>query len=763
MIYSCRVLAALCLLWFPPFRQHFFVTAVTYEGTVSKFVGLASSGSTNGAGTNAYFGYPEEVSISSDGVFALVADTYNHVIRYIVLSTSSVTTLAGVAGSIGSANGIGTNALFNYPRGVSVSNDGAFALVADSDNNQIRHIVLSTSSVTTLAGDPESFDNADGMGTNAHFNAPRGVSISPNGFFALVADTDNYLIRSIDIASATVTTLAGDIYSWGYSSNGEGTNAVFNWPVGLSISPDGLFTLVADTQANQIRHIVISTAIVTTLAGQLALGTTNGIGTNAMFYLPYGVSISSDGLFALVADTYSNTIRHIEISTASVETLAGTGSFGGDDGIGSNASFYYPYSVAVSPDLLYALVADTYNKQIRSITLTTTQVSSLAGVAGSLGSTNGVGTNSRFYYPIGVSLSSDGLFALVTDAYNHLIRHIVVSTSSVTTLAGDVGTFGSTNGIGTNALFYHPPAVSVSSDGVFALVADAFNHLIRHIVISTSLVTTLAGRAGSASSINGVGTNAYFNSPYGVAVSPDGQFALVADTSNQLIRRIDISTSVVATFAGSYVGTVAIFAYPSSICISPDGYSAFVADTDNHVIRRIEMSRGLITTVAGSLATPGSTNGAGTNAFFASPKGLSISPDGLSILVTEADNNMIRLINVSTSNVTTLAGDLRTALGSSDGVGTNSQFDTPRGVSFSSDGSFAFVVDQYNNAIRRISISVQETPIAGRYSFGVLFGDSSILARGNALLLDYFVSDRQGMLASLVTPLTRPFLPSPLL
>jgi hypothetical protein len=91
-------------------------------GSVLTLAGIArSAGATNGMGTNSRFNGPREVSISLDGLFALVADWNNHLIRQIILSTVSVSTLAGVAGSAGATNGIGTNSQFNFPRGVSIS------------------------------------------------------------------------------------------------------------------------------------------------------------------------------------------------------------------------------------------------------------------------------------------------------------------------------------------------------------------------------------------------------------------------------------------------------------------------------------------------------------------------------------------------------------------------------------------------------------------------------------------------------------------
>jgi DNA-binding beta-propeller fold protein YncE len=337
----------------------------------------------------------------------------------------------------------------------------------------------------------------------------------------------------------SVTTVAGVVGSAG-STNGIGTNAKFNFPFGLDISPDGSFALVADTYNHLIRQIVLSSSAVTTVAGVAgSFGSTNGIGTNAKFYIPRGVDISPDGSFALVADYYNHLIRQIVLSSSAVTTVAGVArSLGSTNGIGTNAKLNQPFGAAISPDGSFALVADTDNHLIRQIVLSSSVVTTVAGVAGSSGSTNGIGTNAKFYYPAGVAISPDGSFALVAEYDNDMIRQIVLSSSAVTTVAGVAGSSGSTNGIGTNAKFDYPHGIDISPDGSFALVADTYNYLIRQIVLSSSAVTTVAGVAGSFGSTNGIGTNAKLNQPRGVAISPDGSFALVVDYGNHLIREV---------------------------------------------------------------------------------------------------------------------------------------------------------------------------------------------------------------------------------
>jgi hypothetical protein len=385
-------------------------------------VGVAlSSGSTDGIGTNVRLYNPYAVNISPDGTFAVIADSYNHMVRHIVLSTVSVQPIAGNGDAAGSVDSLSTNSKFNFPCGLTISPNSVFALVADSNNNLIRSIVISTVSVSTLAGLALSSGSTNGIGTNAKFNNPFGVIISPDGSAAFVTDTINHLIRRIDIATAAVTTFFGGS---GGSANGIGTNGKLNSPRGISLSSDGVFALIADSSNHLIRSLVLSTASMTTLAGvATSSGATNGIGTNAKLYYPTAISISPNGLFALITEPNYSQIRLIVISTASVSVLTGGVSSGTSDGIGTNAQFYLPYGVAISSDGLSALVADTYNQLIRRIIISTASVITMAGT-GTAGFSDGFGTNSKFQNPYGVCVFPNNDIALIADSTNSMIRMI---------------------------------------------------------------------------------------------------------------------------------------------------------------------------------------------------------------------------------------------------------------------------------------------------------------------------------------------------
>ena len=343
------------------------------------------------------------------------------------------------------------------------------------------------------------------------------------------------------------------------------------------------------------------------------------------------------------------------------------------------------------------------------------------GVGGSLlgsGSVNGVGTNALFYNPYGVALDSVGN-VYVADNNNNNIR-MISSGGTTTTLAGGGGngkTSGYVNGVGTNALFWDPRALTLDSAGNVFVVATSSHRIC---VISTGkIVTTLAGGklAGIPSgSANGVGTNALFFNPKALTLDLVGNI-YVADMSNNIIRFISIS-GLVTTFAGGGVnvtlsgfangeGTNALFNQPSGVTLDSAG-NVYVADTYNNIIRFISTSGIVATFVGGGLTgtSSGSVNGEGTSALFYHPYGVASDLTGY-IYVADYGNNMIRVISTAKIVTTLAGGGMRGTLpGSMNGVGTNALFLRPSGIALDVTGN-VYVADSGNNKIRVLNITLQ--------------------------------------------------------
>lgn len=305
---------------------------------------------------------------------------------------------------------------------------------------------------------------------------------------------------------------------------------------------------------------ITSSAVIATLAGSMVFGSTDGTGSEALFDNPRG--ITTDGTNLFVVDMMNHTIRKIVISTGLVTTLAGSADEpGSTDGIGGEARFYYPLDITTDGKDLY--VADQGNATIRKIVISTGAVTTLAGKAGVIAYVDGTGTDARFGSPNGIT--TDGTNLYVTDSASDTIRKIVISSGVVSTLAGMPMTSGSTDGIGSTASFNFPQGIT--TDGTNLYVVDTSNRTIRQIVISTSKVTTLAGSVGVSGSSDGVGSEASFNFPEGI--SSDGINLYVADALGKTIRQIDISTGTVTTLVGAFV-------CPSSV--TTDGTALYVTD-----------------------------------------------------------------------------------------------------------------------------------------------------------------------------------------
>jgi sugar lactone lactonase YvrE len=269
-----------------------------------------------------------------------------------------ISIIAGKLETAGSSDGAGSQARFCYPRGIAV--DAANnVLVADSGNNIIRRITPD-GVVTTIAGLAGTAGSADGTGENARFNFPVGVAVDHLGNI-FVADLYNGTIRKVT-SNGVVTTIAGQA---GVIDSADGTrsSALFDLPIGVAVD-DSDNVYVADWMKNVIRKIT-TTGLVTTFAGGMSYtaGNADGAGNAARFFHPSGIVLDRSGNI-YVADSDNFTIRRIG-QDGTVTTLAGlAGHPGFVDGTGSAVRFWHTPALALDK-LGNLYVADFENAAIR--------------------------------------------------------------------------------------------------------------------------------------------------------------------------------------------------------------------------------------------------------------------------------------------------------------------------------------------------------------------------------------------------------------
>ncbi len=374
-------------------------------------------------------------------------------------------------------------------------------------------------------------------------------------------------LASMRALTQTVVTLAGGNLSGNVSgfANGVGTAALFNQPFGIAVSASGN-VIVGDNVNHNIRCIYPNLTVITLAGGNLSgttSGSINGFGTEALFNQPRGVAVDTWGN-VIVADRFFNRIRLI-YPNRTVIALAGGNStgieYGTTDGVGTAALFGKPSGVAVDTSG-NVIVADTNTHKIRLIypnrTVITLAGGSTSGTAS--GFTNGVGTAALFLYPYFVAVDTSGN-AIVSDRDNHKVRLIYPNRTVITLAGGSTsGTAsGSINGVGTAALFTSPGGVAVDAS-CNVIIAETLK--IRLIFPNRTVITLAGGSTtGTASgSTDGVGTAALFAGLRGIAVDNSG---IVIVTDNHKIRLIYPFSCSPGTFA-SFTSRSCILCPPGS-------------------------------------------------------------------------------------------------------------------------------------------------------------------------------------------------------
>lgn len=464
------------------------------------------------------------------------------------------------------------------------------------------------------------------------------------------------------------------------------TNGAFTFPTNLpsgspysvTVTPVGVTCSVSAGAGTVSSNNISNILVVCSTAAYTVGGTMSGLGTAASAVLQNNntdnLTVTANGPFTFVTPVAANSPYAVSLLTPpagqNCSVTSGSGTMAA-----SNVS-------NVSVNCSNVIIAGTI--QSHPLILT--------------GAVSSVPTVTTFNNPR--SITTDGTNLYVADTLNNQIRMIAINASSgvAATLAG-TGAAGSADGSGTTAATFDNPG-GITTDGTNLYVADTLSNKIRQIVIATGVVTTIAGNGTAGFSDNPVGILAKFNHPSGI--TNDGSNLYVADTLNNRIRKIALATGAVSTLAGSTLGFVD--STPTSIAatfnqpwgITTDGTNLYVADTNNQLVRQIVISTAYVTTLAGTRAV-GSNNGAGTSATFDYPRG--ITTDGTNLYVADTTNQLIRQIVIFTKAVSTLAGTAGNS-GAVDATGTSASFYDPSGLT--TDGTSLYVADTSNKKIRQI-------------------------------------------------------------
>ncbi len=614
---------------------------------------------------------------SAGNLYAVMSDLCQ---VWVTNSSGTVTQVIGT-GNCGFGGDLGpaASAQLNGPLGAAVDSAGNL-YIADTLNNRIRKVVLSTGVITTVAGNGNIYFNGDGTATSASLFNPSDVAVDTMGNL-YIADTLNNRIR--ELSGGNINTIAGN-GNYGPIGNGTATLATMAYPRGVAVDSNGN-VYIADTGNGAVRMVTTSAGTISTLATSL---------NN-----PNGVAVDSMGN-VYVADTNNNVIR--KISGTNVSLYAGNFTNGYFcDGCGPlNAELSLPQKVSVD-SAFNVYIADTGNSRLRKV-VNGGIISTVVGDGLSDNLTGGTATSVQIVGPQFAAKDSSGNLYISDLSCN--VYKVTSGTNAVSLFAGSNACgYGGDNISATATQLNKPAGIAVDSAGN-VYIADSGNNRIREV--SGGTITTVAGNGTFGyNSDNIPATNAWLEFPVAVALDSSNNL-YIADKDSNRIR--EVSGGMITTVAGSggygYNGnnipaSSAELVNPEGVAVDSSG-NIYIADTGNHIVRKV--SGGFISTVAGTPQASGSSS-----AYLNSPASVAVDSAG-NIYI--ADTNNQRIQKVTGSTVSTIAGTEafgyngdNPAAGS---TATSANLNYPNGVSLDSSGD-VYVADTNNNRIRELTGSTQ--------------------------------------------------------
>ncbi len=414
-------------------------------GVITTVAGSGTPGYSgdNGQATAAELNSPNQIALDSSGNL-YIADSANSRIREVNLATGVITTVAGdgVFGSSGNG-GQATAAGLAFPEGIALDSAGD-QFIVDTNSNQIREVNIATGLITTVAGNGYAsgngaggFSGDGGPATAAELSGPSAIALDAAGDL-FIADSVNDRIREVNHATGIITTMAGNGIVGFSGDNGSATAAELDSPKGITVNSAGLL-FIADSFNNRIREVNLATGTITTVAGNGTSGFSGDSGPATAAELDYPTAVALDSAGDLfIADSYNNRIREVNYATGAISTVAGNGTSGssGDNGPATAAELNNPIGIAVDStgDLFIADNSDRIREVIALAGVITTVAGN--GIVGSSGD-NGPATAAEINLPDGIALDSAGNL-YIADTNNQRIREVAARSPVTVTVSPEV-------------------------------------------------------------------------------------------------------------------------------------------------------------------------------------------------------------------------------------------------------------------------------------------------------------------------------------
>ncbi len=624
-------------------------------GLISTVAGTGRQGygGDGGPATRATFSNPTGVAVDGSGnVF--VADTGNNRVRRVDAATGLVQTIAG-GGTPADGIGDGGPATAAAIDAWGISLDGRGNLFVGGRGTSVRKVNLASGIITTVAGTggTAGFAGDGGPATAALLDTPLAVVADAAGN-VYVADSNNNRIRRVDAATGLIDTLAGTGAADPVGDGGPATQAGLAYPIALALDAAGANLYVLDTFHARVRKVALSARTITTVAGTTSGSGPSGDGGPAteatIGYYPLGLTLDAAGN-VYVGDS---TVRKVTAATGIISTVAGGGTYVGDGLPATQAILRSPQGLAIDPRSGNLLVVDPGDNRVREVAAGSRIISTRAG-DGSYSTLGGpidvaVDGSGNVYMANGAVIRQDaqtGAISLFAGGGNPPdgVGDGGPATGALLYDARGVGVDGAGN------------VYIADFGGNRVRRVDAATHVITTVAGSGKGAGVYAG--GDFSGDGGPATLADVRGPHDVAVDSTGNVYFV-DSGNFRVRRVDRANGVITTVVGSGPGgypnaafggdggpaTQARLAYPTRLAFDGSG-NLYVSDTDNERIRKVDASTQVITTVAGSGAQGISGDGGlATASALDGPTGVAVDASG-NLFLSESRNNLVRVVPIS--------------------------------------------------------------------------------------------------------------------
>ncbi len=549
----------------------------------------------------------------------------------------------------------GSSARFNGVGGIGVS--GAELVISDIFNGTLRKIDENNVS-TTLVGVPLDVGAVDGACDEVRLGGPRGLVVDPRD--QTVWFGDGPCLRHLDPVTGQTTTVSGDCDSPG-DKGGKLAAARFGFLFhDLEIDADRGLIYVADRINNSIRVVDVDGDNVFTLTNAL-----DGPGSMAL-------DAASGTLY--VAATFDNVLVTVDTTSGFIDTIAGTGNAGSDDGSAASATLDAPQGLALLNQS--TLVFGGFDGRLRVLDLLAATVTTV------------VTDSPGFFAPFATRSGAAGDVVVMADNQGALFEF---DGAELRRLTGPQRPVGYVDGAGIDARFALPASIVSELSGTSVLVSDSINHAIRRVDLVDGATSTLIGGPERDGDVDGAFAVAELDFPAGLALDAAGTTLYVAANGADSIKKLDLVAGTMATVAAVddpwevaldeengllYVisstpgtlseidlddGSVRLVCsgllFPIGVAIV--GGDVFVSENENQTIDRVDVVTGAVSVVLGTAGFQGSIDGDATVALLSFPSSLHAAVEGgLDVLyVAETGGQVIRRVDVADLSSRFVVGD----------------------------------------------------------------------------------------------------------